>query len=434
MTWQLAYNFLLRLFEFLTFIFYAKSFFDKKYSYYKICFLSFLGYVSLFLVYELGIVYLNIAAFFVVNALLIFTFFECDFKSAIFHSAILQALMLYSEWIVIIVMSVVLGTDIFAFQTDFKIFVIGTILNKLAYYCMCVLIVKVFAKEKISSSRIHGFWALMIVPLTSVVALLFLYQLSMLTEPMFQMKLGSSIVSLLLFLSNIVVFAIYDYSIKNFEELFELRSINYQKEVDKQYLEIIEKNNDDLKIFTHDIKNHLKHIASLSEDKRVTDYISNLYGEVDQSVYYGMTKNRTFDVIINKYLTLCERKNIRISFDTKSSNLSFIEDTDLSTILNNLLDNAVESAEKTKDRKIAVSAYLRNSSFVALKITNSCDTPPVVNKNVLMSTKGDNGLHGLGMKSVERAVKRYDGMVEWNYFDDTNMFEIVLVFPVSGRK
>ena len=56
------------------------------------------------------------------------------------------------------------------------------------------------------------------------------------------------------------------------------------------------------------------------------------------------------DLIISKYLRLCESKNIAFSVDVKTANLHYIADTDLSALLNNLLDNAVEAAEKSGER------------------------------------------------------------------------------------
>lgn len=126
----------------------------------------------------------------------------------------------------------------------------------------------------------------------------------------------------------------------------------------------------------------------------------------------------------------CQSKNIDISFDVKTANLSFIDNTDLSTILNNLLDNAVESAEKSKGRKISVSIFSKSNSMQVLKISNSCDTAPSLENKKLLTTKSNKELHGLGISSVSKTIKKYDGLLDWVYDDSNNTFEITVIFSI----
>ena len=44
--------------------------------------------------------------------------------------------------------------------------------------------------------------------------------------------------------------------------------------------------------------------------------------------------------------------NINLEVSIKTANLDYIDDSDLSTLLNNLLDNAVESAKQSKKKFI----------------------------------------------------------------------------------
>ena len=80
------------------------------------------------------------------------------------------------------------------------------------------------------------------------------------------------------------------------------------------------------------------------------------------------------DVIISKYATECEIKNISFSFDVCVTNLKYVKSNDLVTILSNALDNAIEAAEKSSSKTINIATDHINT-YDVVTITNSCDTP-----------------------------------------------------------
>ena len=125
---------------------------------------------------------------------------------------------------------------------------------------------------------------------------------------------------------------------------------------------------------------------------------------------------------------LCESKNIKLNFDTKTENLLFVEPTDLSTILNNLLDNAVEASEKSQEKFVNVKISLNEHNTKVLTIINSCDNEPVTSNGKLVTTKENSSGHGLGIKSVKRTLKNYNGDIEWFYDKDKKEFKVIVLF------
>lgn len=45
--------------------------------------------------------------------------------------------------------------------------------------------------------------------------------------------------------------------------------------------------------------------------------------------------------------------------------------------------------------------------------------------------KKDQGLHGYGFKSISKALKKYDGDIEWYYNEKDKTFNISIIFPKS---
>ena len=127
--------------------------------------------------------------------------------------------------------------------------------------------------------------------------------------------------------------------------------------------------------------------------------------------------------MLNKYITESERKGISFEYDVKLANLGFVEDYDLVTIVGNLLDNALEAAEQSAEKKITLNTAKVNT-YDSLTVTNSCDTP--LDKN-LKTTKKNKHMHGLGIKSIQKAVKKYEGELEWEYDESEKTFSITII-------
>ncbi|MDY5991666.1 MAG: ATP-binding protein [Oscillospiraceae bacterium] len=111
----------------------------------------------------------------------------------------------------------------------------------------------------------------------------------------------------------------------------------------------------------------------------------------------------------------------------KTANLSYFENSDLTTLLGNILDNAVEAARDSERRKIDLSLNKMNG-FDILTCTNSSDNRPCVVGNNLKTTKKEADLHGLGIKSIKRIAKKYSGSFEWSYDDAQKEFTVYVAF------
>lgn len=63
-------------------------------------------------------------------------------------------------------------------------------------------------------------------------------------------------------------------------------------------------------------------------------------------------------------------------------------------------------------------------SYSILVVRNSCDTPPKTKEDRLVSAKSDQSLHGFGLKSVAKTLKKYHGDFAWDYDAEGRLFTI----------
>lgn len=106
-----------------------------------------------------------------------------------------------------------------------------------------------------------------------------------------------------------------------------------------------------------------------------------------------------------------------------------LKPTDLSILIGNALDNAIESVEKISDpdkRLIHVSVN-RQKGFLRIRVEN-CYEGDIRFVAGLPSTRKDARYHGYGMKSIRSVVEKYNGSMIVKAED--GWFELRLLFPV----
>ena len=213
------------------------------------------------------------------------------------------------------------------------------------------------------------------------------------------------------------------------QELAELRTIKQNQEIDTKYFELLEHQNKNLRIYAHDTKNHLLAIRSLTDDEKIIDYIEKLTEGINNYSKIASSGNHSLDVIINKYITECEIKNVKFTYDIKKSNLLKIEICDLVSVLGNLLDNALEAAEHSENKFIDLHTDHKNG-YDIITVKNSCDIKPQADGDKLKTTKTNKRFHGLGIKSIKTTLKKYNGIYSWEYDEGEKTFCSIVTFLV----
>ena len=61
-----------------------------------------------------------------------------------------------------------------------------------------------------------------------------------------------------------------------------------------------------------------------------------------------------------------------------------------------------------------------------IEITNSMSRPPMIKNGEMLTMKGNKTIHGYGMKSIERMVDKYGGVMSVE--TETDMFKINIAF------
>lgn len=223
-----------------------------------------------------------------------------------------------------------------------------------------------------------------------------------------------TLMAILLILVNYFIIS----SSENFIEKGKLELLENSYSITKQYLEDLRHEQLELNKFKHDFSNHLNVLNglvnndSLEAKKYLTKLNENLK-EIKQVVFSG---NSVVDSIINFKINL----NPDINFETnlmvkKEIN---IPENKLSSLLFNLIDNAIAAARDTNDKAVTIKIISKNDMLL-IEISNSTNKEPnfITNKG-----KG----HGNGIMIIKEIVSSLGGMINYKYNQNLVSFRIII--------
>lgn len=201
-----------------------------------------------------------------------------------------------------------------------------------------------------------------------------------------------------------------------------------QEGTSAEYLKVLQKQNEELAKKVHDEKNHLYIIKNLKSKEEIEEYIDGILEEINSQKAAIRTKNPVLDILLHKYAVLCDGQDIKYSFKTQTANLDFMADNDIVSLVDNLLENAVEATSKSEDRVINFS-IAKNNNFYIVKCFNTFKIDPVQKNGKFISVK-NNEYHGFGTEIIESVVKAYNGFSDVTIDKEEKTFDYTIMLPV----
>lgn len=218
--------------------------------------------------------------------------------------------------------------------------------------------------------------------------------------------------------------------IMNIEKRNMIQLVNNQNELlEKNYHEMMLLYQKRDRIF-HDMKNHLSVLSLLIADKnldRAKEYISKINEPILELEHKRFTGNRIVDIILNDKLEKALNENIKLNIRANELQEGGIQDIDWCAILANVLDNAIEACSKTYDKKKEINLCInQNECTTTIEVVNTYNGEVIIKDNKLVSNKSDKIVHGLGMESIQSAVDKYNGIIEYSFKTDIFIIYISL--------
>lgn len=214
---------------------------------------------------------------------------------------------------------------------------------------------------------------------------------------------------------------------ESYKNKYELDAIRMQSEIQSAHYEELNNKYIETQCMIHDIEKHVSAIEKLSENsnfKEAEQYTEKLRSELKRHKNIFECSNKILSAVLSQKISLAESKGITVETKIEDMTLDFMDETDITSIFANLMDNAIESCDEVMDKKVISVKMCRINDFLYIDLMNSFSGKIIQNNGKYKSTKA--GHKGYGMTSIQMAIEKYDGYMVTEQKDDIFISEIVM--------
>lgn len=226
--------------------------------------------------------------------------------------------------------------------------------------------------------------------------------------------MAAALICVFTLLINLSIFYLYHMMAENYKNLRENDIYRQQAYAYQNQLEVIMESQGRIRALRHDMKNHMMALQILLQKKDWEEagrYLDSMQDFMANPSEYVTTGNESVDSLLNYKLQRADEV-----LDTVEAAISIPEKLtlhtfDLNVVLGNLLDNAIEAASQTEEKRLKVMIKLEKG-VLFINIRNSCQGIADGKLRRLKTTKEDAPNHGIGLGNVQRIVEKYQGEME----------------------
>lgn len=416
-------------------IWYMENLFTQKRKFTRIVLGTVLGYLVLYFISQIEVTALNTISFFLINFAILFYGYYCAKKTAILHAAFLSFIMTIAEVLIALLMSLFVD-DFAAYTYNFSVMVLMAVLSKSLYLVMALIGAKVYAPHKEPAEEPHMMVLFCLLPIISAIISVFIVYIGLKSELTESTEVMMLVIVLALLVVNLIFLMLYNYIQKSNAENLALQLSIQKEEADAEYYKTLQEQSENQRILIHDIKNHLRTIEGLAKNhhaEEITRYISQLESMLIPHAKSRLCADPVLNLLLCRFAEDCRSANIEMQLDIRENATSFMDAPSITTLYGNLLSNAVDAASGSQEKYIELS-IVRNieQAIILVTVVNSCDDVPIPNALGGFHTTKLNGVHGVGLKSIERIVRKYNGIATIYYDKGEKRFHHIIHFPIPN--
>ena len=212
----------------------------------------------------------------------------------------------------------------------------------------------------------------------------------------------------------------------------ELQSFMYMQ---KQQYEYQLQQSVAVRHFKHDLVNHIGVLRELMNEKKTKEakeYIETIWNIQDEFDLKIHTGDSFLDIIVNYYLYLALKENIEFVVLGKLTQKMPLEMFDITTLMGNILQNAVEAAVKADVPRIRVE-FIEHKKEIFIVVSNSVAKRINTKSDFFMTSKKNKENHGFGLKNIAATVEKYHGecYMESIVENRETLFKISIAIPTT---
>ena len=357
--------------------------------------------------------------FFIILVSTIWGFNRYSFISCV----VAMVVMLISEFLVVVFFSTIPETSLFSIVHDENAnSIFATLFSRTILFILVYALFKRDNKTKLASVISTSQLVLFTVAFIMVFCILFEFFLSISGKPAPESLTIIFVACAVTFL--LVALYIMDLIMRYAQEKEDIALMAMQQDFYLEMQSSIHK----LQELKHDYRHHLQDLNTLLEKRLYSDagsYLSKLEQSFEDALPTLIENQPLISSIIMRKQEYANSNNIIFEIDVAKNLTIGIEDTELSVIFNNLLENAFEACVQTDDKYVKLSIKVVDI-VLFIDIINSSPEVTVMKNGLIKSTKSAPEEHGYGLRSVRRLVNKHGGQLTLEFDTVSSTFRTMV--------
>lgn len=197
-----------------------------------------------------------------------------------------------------------------------------------------------------------------------------------------------------------------------------LKLVEYQTEQSHQHLEEVRSIHQQMRGYKHDFHHHLQTLKGqleAGELDRALAYIEQLDNHLMNVDTLLKTGNVSLDAILSAKIAQAKSENIAVTIKANVPDHLLLTDLELSIVVGNLLDNAIEACRKAAGEKFIRIFIGMKGKMLYFSMLNSAGEKKQKIGSLFSSHKS--GVHGFGLRHAESILEEHGGWCKYNSED-----------------
>jgi sensor histidine kinase regulating citrate/malate metabolism len=197
-----------------------------------------------------------------------------------------------------------------------------------------------------------------------------------------------------------------------------LKLVEYQTEQSEKHLNEVRSIHKEMRGYKHDFHHHLQTLKGqleAGEIDRALAYIEQLDNQLMNVDSLLKTGNVSLDAILSAKIAQAKAENIAVTVKASVPDALTISDLELSIIMGNLLDNAIEACRTvTEERFIRIFISMKGK-MLYFSMLNAAGAKRKKTGSLFATHK--DGVHGFGLRRAEAILEEHGGWIKYNSED-----------------
>ena len=235
-------------------------------------------------------------------------------------------------------------------------------------------------------------------------------------------------------LGNMVLFYAFQKHTEGISEAARQEIELFHKNAEIERLTKITELNDNYNETVHNMTHSLKVIEQLAMENNVDnirEIVEDLTGKLTRREIYEYSNHKMLNTILSEYEDKAAKLKLKFDIYVEPGCVfKYVKDIDFISMVGNMLDNSFEAASKVNDSLIVFRMFMHEKGKMCIiKIVNDYEQEMIEKNGKILTSKKEDGVHGIGLSSILKTAERYNG--SFSYYTENKKFYAVLILPIQ---